>query len=70
MKVNKVIITKKEKEDIEKYLNTDPCSCFECCQINCDSCPFRKIIEELETVRYKFQRMIIEEVGVEETKSD
>ena len=68
MKVNKVIITKKEKEDIEKYLNIDPCGCFECGQINCDNCPFRKIIEELETVRYKFQRMIIEEVGVEGQK--
>ena len=66
MKINKVTITKKEKEDIEKYLDIDPCGCFECSQIDCNSCPFRKIVEELEEVRYKFQRMIIEEVGVEE----
>ena len=70
MKVNKVTITKKEKEDIEKYLNIDPCGCFDCGKINCDSCPFEKIVEELENVRYKFRRMIAEEVVVEETKDD
>jgi hypothetical protein len=70
MKINKVIITKKEKEDIEKYLDIDPCGCFECGQINCDSCPFKKIVEELENVRYKFRRMLLEEVSVEETKDD
>ena len=67
MKINKVTITKKEKEAIEKYLNTDPCGCFECGKIDCDSCPFQKIVEELENVRYKFQRMLIEAVGVEES---
>ena len=66
MKVNKVTITKKEKEDIEKYLNIDPCGCFECDKIDCDDCPFQKIVEELENVRYKFQRMIVEAVKVEE----
>ena len=66
MKINKVTITKKEKEDIEKYLNIDPCGCFDCGGMSCDKCPFQKIIEELENVRYNFQRMIIEEVGVEE----
>lgn len=70
MKVNKVIITKKEKEDIEKYLNIDPCGCFDCDGMNCDQCPFRKIVEELENVRYKFRRIITEEVSVEETKDD
>lgn len=70
MKVNKVTITKKEKEDIEKYLNIDPCECFDCGKRDCDSCPFQKIVDELADVRYKFQRMIIEEVGVEETKND
>ena len=67
MKINRVIITKKEKEGIEKYLNIDPCASFECGKIDCDACPFKKIVEELENVRYKFRRMIIEEVGVEES---
>jgi len=70
MKVNKVTITKKEKEDIENYLDIDPCGYFECGKINCDSCPFKKIIEELESVRYKFQKMVNEEVGLEETEDD
>ena len=70
MKINKVTITKKEKKDIEKYLNIDPCDCFDCDGMNCDRCPFQKIIEELENVRYNFQRMIIEEVGVEEDTND
>ena len=66
MKINKVIITKKEKEEIEKYLDTDPCGAFECGRIDCDSCPFKKLIDDLEDVRYRFRRMLIEEVGVEE----
>jgi hypothetical protein len=70
MKVNKVTITKKEKEDIEKYLDTDPCECFDCGGMSCDSCPFRKIVEELENVRCNFRRMILEEVSVEETKDE
>ena len=65
MKINKVTITKKEKEDIEKYLDTDPCGCFDCGAMDCDKCPFSKVVEELENVRYKFRRMIVEEVGVE-----
>jgi hypothetical protein len=70
MKVNKVTITKKEKEDIEKYLNIDPCGCFDCGEMSCSKCPFQKIVEELENVRYKFHQMITEEVIVEETKDD
>lgn len=70
MKMNKVIITQKEKEDIGKYLDTDPCDCFDCSGMNCGQCPFATIVEELENVRYKFRRMIIEEVVAEETKND
>lgn len=65
MKITKVTITKKEKEEIEKYLNTDPCKGFDCGKIDCDSCPFQKLVIELEDVRFRFRRMIIEEVGVE-----
>ena len=70
MKIGKVIITKKEKEDIEKYLNIDPCGCFDCGEMSCSKCPFQKIVEELENVRHTFSRMISEDVVVEETKND
>ena len=60
MKINTVTITQKEKEDIEKYLDIDPCECFDCSGITCGQCPFQKIVEEVEKVRYKFRRIIIE----------
>ena len=64
MKIGKVIITQKEKEAVEKYLNTDPCDCFECGLFDCDKCPFKKIVDELEDVRYRFGKMLIEKVEV------
>ena len=65
MKISKVMITQKEKEDITKYLDIDPCGYFDCGGMKCENCPLEKVIEELENVRYKFRRTLIEEVDVE-----
>ena len=66
MKLGTVILTKTEKENITKYLDIDPCENFECKEIECDSCPFRKIVEELEDVRYRFRAIIDKETMVKE----
>ena len=68
MKISKVMITQKEKEDFMKYLNIDPCGYFDCGGMKCENCPLEKIVEELENVRYRFRRMLIEEVDVEGQK--
>ena len=68
MKISKIAITQKENEDIRKYLAIDPCEYFDCGGMKCDNCPFEKIIEELENVKYKFLRMLVEEVAVEGQK--
>ena len=65
MKLGAVVLTKTEKENITKYLDIDPCESFDCSKIECDSCPFRKIVEELENVRCNF-RAIIDKETVEE----
>ena len=64
MKIRKVTITQAEKEAVDKYLNIDPCGYFDCGAINCDNCPFKEIIEELENVRFRFSKMLIEKVEV------
>lgn len=68
MKISKVMITQKEKEDIIKYLDIDPCEYFDCGGMKCENCPFEKVVEELENVKYKFRRTLIEEVDVEGQK--
>lgn len=68
MKISKVIITQKEYQDIKKYLDIDPCDYLDCGGMKCENCPFEKIVEELENVRCKFRRMLIEEVDVEGQK--
>ena len=70
MKINKVTITQKERQDIENYLDIDPCECFDCGGMNCDQCPFNKIVNELEDVRSKFRFIIANEVSIEETKDE
>lgn len=66
MKLGKIILTKTEKENITKYLDIDPCGNFECREIDCGDCPFRKIVEELENVRSNFRAIIDKETMVGE----
>lgn len=60
MKISKVTLTQKEREDIEKYLDIDPCGYFDCGGMNCDRCPFNKITSKMNEARDDFMQILKE----------
>lgn len=53
-----ITITKEERNNTNNMINVDPCSHILCGQIDCENCPLRESVQELQKAKDKFLRAL------------